>query len=73
MGLGLATSSGSLIIVGSSVLAGIVWWLGTQYALSSRAKISQNQPLGINPILIEATLGIGMLLLTFLTFSIRSV
>jgi len=29
MGLGLATSTGSLIVVGASLLAGIVWWLGT--------------------------------------------
>jgi hypothetical protein len=73
MGLGLATSTGSLIIVGSSGLAGIVWWLGTQSTLSSKSAIQKNQPLAINPILTEATLGVGMLILTFLTFSIRSV
>jgi undecaprenyl-diphosphatase len=73
MGLGLAASTGSLVIVGSSILAGIIWWLETQSTLSSQSAIQQNQPLEINPILTEATLGIGMLLLTFLTFSIRSV
>ena len=73
MGLGLATSTGSLIILGSSLLAGIVWWLGTQSVLSSHSAIQQNQPMEINPILTEVTLGVGMLLLTLLTFSIRSV
>ena len=73
MGLGLATGTGSLIVVGASVLAGIIWWLGTQSVLSSHSAIQQNQPMEINPILTEVTLGVGMLLLTLLTFSIRSV
>jgi len=73
MGIGLATSTGSLIVVGASALAGTIWWLGTQSVLSSHSAIQQNQPMAINPILTEVPLGVGMLLLTFLTFFIRSV
>ena len=72
MGLGLATSTGSLIIVGSSVLAGIVWRLETQPRQSSQADSHNNFFSGLNPILTEAVLGIGMFLLALLTFSIRS-
>ena len=72
MGLGLATNTGSLIIVGSSVLAGIVWWVGTQVSAPSRTESNNNFIAGLNPILTEAVLGIGMLLLALLTFSIRT-
>ena len=72
MGLGLATSTGSLVIVGSSVLAGIVWWLGTQSEPLLQAESQNNFITGLNPILTEAVLGIGMFLLALLTFSIRS-
>lgn len=71
MGLGLATSTGSLIIVGSSVLAGIVWWLGTQSESLSQAETPNKFIAGLNPICTEASLGIGMFLLVLLTFSIR--
>ena len=73
MGLGLATSTGSLIIlVGSSLLAGIVWWLGTQSKSLSKTETHNNFIAGLNPIWKEALLGIGMFLLALLTFSICS-
>jgi membrane-associated phospholipid phosphatase len=72
MGLGLATSTGSLVIVGSSVLAGIVWWLGTQSEQTSQVESHTNFIAGLNPIWTEAALGIGMFLLALLTISIRT-
>ena len=72
MGLGLATSTGSLIIVGSSLLAGIAWWLWIQTAPPLQAENNTNIITGLNPILTESAIGMGMLLLTLLTFSIRS-
>ena len=73
MGLGLATSTGSLIIVGASVLAGITWWLGTQSVESlSQTESHNNFIAGLNPILPEAALGVGMFLLALLIFSIRT-
>lgn len=73
MGFGLATSTGSLIIVGASVLAEIVWWLQTQREPPSQTENSINFIAGLNPILTEAAIGIGMFLLALLTFSIRSI
>ena len=64
MGLGLATSTGSLVVVGASTLAGIIWWLETQ------TEPPNNFIAGLNPILTEAALGIGMFLLALLAFSI---
>ena len=72
MGLGLAASTGSLVIVGSSVLAGIVWWLGTQSAPLFQAETHNYFIAGLNPILTEAALGVAMFLLVLLIFSIRS-
>lgn len=72
MGLGLATSTGSLIVVGSSLLAGIVWWLGTQSESLSKTECHNNFIAGLAPIWCEAVLGIGMFLLALLTFSIRA-
>ncbi|MDR4483006.1 MAG: phosphatase PAP2 family protein [Nitrospirales bacterium] len=72
MGLGLATTTGSVVILGASLVAGVVWWVGNPIDEST-----QNR-LGVEPWLIqhstwtEAALGIGMLLMAFLTFSIRS-
>ena len=71
MGLGLATSTGSFIVVGAGVLAGIVWWLETQSKSPSQSQKSNNFLAGLNPILIEAALGVAMFLLALLTFSIR--
>ena len=71
MGLGLATSTGSPIIVASSILAGIVWWLGTQSEPLSQTESPNNFIAGLNPILTEAALGVAMFLLALLTFSIR--
>lgn len=72
MGLGLATSTGSLIVVGASVLAGTVWWLGTPSMKSPQMESSQSHNLQHCPLWHEATLGIAMLLTTLLIFSIRS-
>jgi hypothetical protein len=69
--IGLATTTGSLIVVGTSILAGIVWWLETQSERLSQSETPNNLIAGLNPIWIEAILGIGMFLLTLLTFSIR--
>ncbi len=71
MGLGLATGTGSIIVVGTSILAGTIWWVGTQSELLSKVDNTNSFIAGFNPILMEATLGIGMLLLALLTFSIR--
>ncbi len=71
MGLGLATSTGSLIVVGASLLAGITWWLGTQSQPMSKVENPKNFIAGLNPILTEAALGMGIFLLSLLIFSIR--
>jgi undecaprenyl-diphosphatase len=70
MGLGLATSTGSLIIVGAGLLAGIIWWLGTQSESLSQDYTSNKFISGLSPIWTEALLGIGMFLLALLSFSI---
>jgi len=72
MGLGLATTTGSLIVVGASILAGITWWLGTQSEPLSQAESPNNFIAELNPILTEAALGMGMFLLALLTFLIRT-
>ncbi|MGV7229110.1 MAG: phosphatase PAP2 family protein [Nitrospirales bacterium] len=72
MGLGLATSTGSIIVVGASVLTGIIWWLGTQSESLFQTKSPNNLIAGLNPIWTEAILGIGMFLLALLTFSIHT-
>jgi undecaprenyl-diphosphatase len=71
MGLGLAATTGSLIVVSASILAGITWWLGTQSEVSSQTETQSNFTAGLNPIWCEAALGVAMLLLALLTFSIR--
>jgi undecaprenyl-diphosphatase len=73
MGLGLATSTGSLIIVGASVLAGTIWWLGTQPESLSQTETQLNQILARNPIWTEVILGVAIFLMILLIFSIRSV
>ena len=70
MGLGLATSTGSLIVMGASVLAGTVWWLGTQTETSTQTGVYINQSLMLHPIRLEAALGIGMFLVALLVFHI---
>ncbi len=72
MGIGLATSTGSLIVVGTSLLAGITWWLRTQSEPLSQTDTNNKFISGLNPIWTEALLGIGMFLLALLTFLIRS-
>ena len=70
MGIGLATSTGSLIVVGASALAGTIWWLGTQTESLSGSETPNNFIIGLNPILAEAILGIGMVFLALVVFSI---
>jgi len=72
MGLGLAATTGSLIVVAASILAGITWWLGTHSEPLSQAETPNNFIAGLNPILTEAALGVAMFLLALLTFSIRT-
>jgi len=74
MGLGLATTTGSFMILGASLLAGIIWWMGNslnQLNLHQEVRSSDHW-LGPNPILTEAALGFAMFLMALLTFSIRS-
>ncbi|HSF10800.1 MAG TPA: phosphatase PAP2 family protein, partial [Nitrospirales bacterium] len=70
MGLGLATTTGSIVILGASLMAGIIWWRGTQFELTPEIKNSFLN--GFNPIWIEAIIGLVMFFLTILIFSIRS-
>jgi len=72
MGVGLATSTGSLVIVGSSVLAGIVWWLGYPHNQPDQKGVGSAHWLCPNPIWTESALGVAMFLMAFLAFSIRS-
>ncbi len=72
MGLGLATTTGSLIVAGASVLAGITWWLGTQLDKVSQSETQSNLIAGLNPIWAETVLGIAMFFISLLIFSIRS-
>ena len=51
MGVGLATSTGSLIVVGASLLAGITWWLETQSEFSSKTETLNNFLAGLQPYL----------------------
>ncbi len=70
MGLGLAISTGSVVILGASLIAGIIWWIGTQSELNTEVKNSFLA--GVNPIWIEAMIGLGMFFLMLLTYSVRS-
>ncbi len=72
MGLGLASTTGSLIVVGASLLAGITWWLGNQSEPLSQGDTNNKFMSGFNPIWTEALLGIGIFLLALLTLSIRT-
>lgn len=72
MGLGLATATGSPVILGASLLAGFVWWMGNSLHPSHEHGIVADQWGGANPIWNEAVLGVGMFLMVLLTFSIRS-
>jgi membrane-associated phospholipid phosphatase len=69
MGVGLASSTGSWVIVGASLMAGMIWWMENQTITS---KIQHRSILVLHPIWTEATLGIAMLLTTLFIFSIRS-
>jgi len=70
MGLGLATTTGSVVVLGASLMTGIIWWMGTQSELTTEVKSSFLA--GFNPIWIEAIIGLVMSFLTFLIFTIRS-
>ncbi len=70
MGLGLATTTGSVVVMGASLVTGIIWWQGAQFESTSEVK---NSPFdGFKPIWIEAIIGLVMFFLTILIFSIRS-
>jgi membrane-associated phospholipid phosphatase len=71
-GLGLATTTGSAVVLGAGLLAGLVWWMGNQHAPSHQGAIPQNQHLALYSIKAEATFGITFLLMALLIFCIRS-
>lgn len=68
MGLGLAASTGSLVILGASLVAGIIWWLGRQTTMSTQNIRNHAFLAGLNPLLTETAFGIGMVLLSLLVF-----
>jgi hypothetical protein len=68
--MGLASSTGSLIIVGASLMAGMIWWMGTQSEAAIQNK--NNFIADLNRLWVEAIIGLGMFFLTLLTFTIRS-
>jgi len=72
MGLGLASTTGSLIVVVASILAGIIWWLGTRSEAVRHSDSQSEFPSGLTPIWEEAVLGTGMFLFALLFFSLRS-
>lgn len=69
MGVGLATSTGSIVIVGSSVVVSIIWWMGNQTITS---EIQHPSILVLHPIWSETAWGIAMFLTTLFIFSLRS-
>ena len=60
------------MILGASLVAGFVWWVGNPLNQSTRNRLGVEPWLIQNPIWIEAAVGVAMLLMAFLTFSIRS-
>jgi undecaprenyl-diphosphatase len=72
VGLGLATTTGSAVILGASLLAGIVWWMGNPLYHSHQDSAGSDHWLCPNPMWAEAALGVAMVLMALLTFSIRS-
>ena len=73
MGLGLATTTGSAVILGASLLAGIVWWMGNSLNHSHQADVASGHWLCLTPTWTEAAIGVAMFLMALLTFSIRSI
>jgi len=72
MGLGLATTTGSAVILGASLLAGIIWQMGNSLNQLHQEGGGSDHWLGPKPIWTEAALGVGMFLMALLTFSVRS-
>ena len=72
MGLGLASTTGSLIVMGAGILAGTVWWLGSSPRNSIQTEVGINQSLTLHPIWLEAKVGTGIFLLALLGFFIRT-
>jgi membrane-associated phospholipid phosphatase len=72
MGLGLATSTGSFIVVGAGILAGTVWWLGTTFEVSAPRKIQQHETVALNPIWGETALGTAMFIMALIANIMRS-
>ncbi len=72
MGLGLATTTGSTVIIGASILAGMIWWIGSQPSLTNDISANTKGDASLTPLLTEAILGMAMFLLALLTFSLRS-
>ena len=72
MGLGLATTTGSVVVLGASLVAGVVWWIGNPLNESTQSKPGVEPWLIQHSIWTEAALGAAMLFMAFLTFAIRS-
>ena len=72
VGPSLAITTGSIVILGASLLTEIVWWMGNPLNQSHQEGVSYDHWLCLNPIWTEAGLGIAMFLMALLTFSIRS-
>jgi undecaprenyl-diphosphatase len=72
MGLGLATSTGSLIVVGASALAGTVWWLRNPLKQFDQVEFGSDCRLYRNSVWTEAGLGIAIFFMTLLTYFFRS-
>ncbi|MGD9850476.1 MAG: phosphatase PAP2 family protein [Nitrospirales bacterium] len=72
MGLGLASSTGSPIVVGASALAGIVWWLEKPLHDSHPIGGDSDRRFFRSSIWTEAALGIAIILMGLVAFSIRS-
>lgn len=70
MGLGLATTTGSVVVLGASLMTGVIWWMGTQSEIPTEVK--KGFFAGLHPMWLEAILGFGMFAFTILTFIIRS-
>ena len=69
MGLGLATTTGSAVILGASLLAGIIWQMGYFLNQLHHEVGGPDQWLRRKSIWTEAFLGIAMFLMALLTFS----
>jgi len=60
------------VILGASLLAGIIWWMGNPLNPPHQNGVGSDHYLSLNPIWNEAVLGMAMFIMALLTFSLRS-